>query len=188
MDVSVDDSSARIARRVRLERDARSWSLADLAARSGVSKAMISKIEREEVSPTAVILVRLAGAFDLTLAGLLLRAEGERGRLSRAADQPRWRDPQTGYLRRQVFARPDHPVELVGVEMPPGRRVTMPASSYAHIRQVVWVSAGELTIEEGGERHVLSAGDALGFGPPGEVVLANEGEAPAAYVVALARG
>lgn len=187
MDVSVDESAARIARRIRLERDARNWSLAELAGRSGVSKAMISKIERGEVSPTAVILVRLAGAFDLTLAGLLLRAEGEPGRLSRAANQPRWRDPKTGYVRQQVFARPDHPVELVSVEMPPGQQVAMPASSYAHIRQVVWVGAGRLTVDEGGERHVLAPGDALGFGAPGEVVLANEGETPCLYVVALAR-
>ena len=50
---------------IRLERDVRGWSLAELAERSGVSKAAISKIEREEMSPTAVILVRLAGAFDL---------------------------------------------------------------------------------------------------------------------------
>src|SRR3984957_17086655 len=111
----VDKPGARIARRIRLERDLRGWSLADLAERSGVSKAMISKIEREEVSPTAVLLVRLAGAFDLTLAGLLLRAEGEGNRLSRSAEQPVWRDPETGYVRKQVFCRPDHPLEITRV-------------------------------------------------------------------------
>src|ERR1700719_1549822 len=95
MSLLLDDTSSRIAGRLRLERENRGWSLAHLAERSGVSKATISKIEREEVSPTAVILVRLAGAFDLTLAGLLLRAEGEGRRLSRAADQPVWRDPET---------------------------------------------------------------------------------------------
>src|SRR5215207_8900273 len=103
MDTLVDELSHRLAHRLRLERDARGWPLADLAARSGVSKATISKIEREEMSPTAVLLVRLAGAFDLTLAGLLLRAEGERERVSRAVDQPVWRDPGTGYWRKQVF-------------------------------------------------------------------------------------
>ena len=82
MDTIVDDLSARLAQRLRLERD-RGWSLADLAERSGVSKATISKIERAEVSPTAVVLVRLASAFDLTLAGLMLRAEGQGERLSR---------------------------------------------------------------------------------------------------------
>lgn len=186
MDTLVDDARGRLARRVRMERDARGWSLADLADRSGVSKAAISKIEREEVSPTAVVLVRIAAAFDLTLAGLLLRAEGG-GRLSRAAEQPSWRDPETGYVRRQVFSCPDHPLELVAVELPAGQRVEFPASSYAMIRQAVWVTAGELSIDEGGERHTLGPGDCLGFGPPGPVVIANRSERPCSYVVALAR-
>ena len=183
----MDDTGARIARRVRLERDARGWSLADLAERSGVARATISKIEREEMSPTAVTLVRLAGAFDLTLAGLLLRAEGVAERLSRAADQPTWRDPETGYLRRQVFSRPDHPVEVARIELPAGQHVVMPASSYAHIRQAVWVQSGALVILEDGERHVLGAGDCLGFGPPCDVTFANEADAPCTYVVVLAR-
>jgi transcriptional regulator with XRE-family HTH domain len=187
MTTLIDDSSSQIARRVRLEREVRGWSLADLAERSGVSKASISKIEREEVSPTAVILVRLAGAFDLTLAGLLLRAEGQGQRLSRAVDQPVWRDPETGYLRKQVFCRPDHPVEVVRVELPAGRRVVLPASSYAQIRQAIWVQTGDLVIVEGGDRHLLSAGDCLGFGPPSEVTIANETAAPCVYVVVLAR-
>lgn len=187
MDVIVDDSAQQLARRLRLEREARGWSLADVADRSGVSKAAVSKIERAEVSPTAVVLVKLAGAFGMTLAGLLARAEGQGGRLSRRADQPVWTDPATGYRRRQVFARPDHPLEVVNVSLPPGQRVALPASSYALIRQAVWVQAGELTIDEGGERHVLAAGDCLGFGPPSDCVLANEGAVEAAYTVVLAR-
>lgn len=182
----LDDPSPRIAARLRLERDSRGWSLADLAERSSVSKAMISKIERQEVSPTAVILVRLAGAFDLTLASLLLRAEGQ-GRLTRAAEQPVWRDPESGYLRRQVFSRPDHPLEIIEVELPPRQQVVLPASSYAHIRQAVWVRTGNLVIIEAGERHPLAAGDCLGFGPPSEVTFANETSAPCSYVVVLAR-
>lgn len=187
MDTVVDELSHRLAQRLRLERDSRGWSLAELAERAGVSKATISKIERAEVSPTAVVLVRLAGAFDLTLAGLMLRAETSGDHLMRAADQPVWRDPATGYLRKQVFSRPDHPVELVRVELPPRQRVTLPASSYARIRQLVWVKSGSLVITEGGERHALSPGDCLGFGSPAETTFANETNAPCAYVVALAR-
>src|ERR1700683_1740660 len=124
MDTISDDPAGRIARRLRLQRDARDWSQGDLAQRSGVSKAMISKIEREEVSPTAVILVRLAGAFDLTLAGLLLRVESQHGRTG-AVEQPVGRDPKTGYLRKQVFSRPDHPLEIIEVELPPGQQVVL---------------------------------------------------------------
>jgi transcriptional regulator with XRE-family HTH domain len=187
MDTIVDDIGQRLAKRLRLERDSRGWSLAELAERSGVSKATISKIERAEASPTAVVLVRLASAFDLTLAGLFLRAEGHGNRLSRAGEQSVWRDPETGYVRRQVFGRPDHPVEIVQVELPARQQVTLPASSFAHIRQLVWVRSGSLVITEMGERRVLGAGDCLAFGPPADTTLANETDAPCAYVVALAR-
>jgi transcriptional regulator with XRE-family HTH domain len=187
MDHIVDDLSQRLARRLQLERDTRGWSLAELAERSGVSKATISKIERAEVSPTATVLVRLASAFDLTLAGLMLRAEQQGERVSRASEQPVWQDPESGYVRKQVFSRPDHPVELVEVEMPAGQSVTLPASSYAHIRQLLWVQRGNLVITEGGERHELGPGDCLGFGLPAETVFANETDAACVYVVALAR-
>lgn len=185
----MDEASVQLANRIRLERDARGWALADLAERSGVSKATISNIERGDVSPTAVILVRLAAAFDLTLAGLLLRAEegGEADRVTRAADQPEWRDPATGYLRRQILARPDHPLEVVQVALPPGQQLSLPASSYAHIRQALWLQTGQLAITEGTRRHVLDAGDCLAFGPPSDVIFANDGAAPCTYLVVLAR-
>ncbi len=186
MDTIVDNTEALLAQRIRLERDLRNWSLADLADRSGVSKAMISKIEREEVSPTAAILGRLAAAFEMTLAALLLKAEGI-PRLSRAAVQKTWRDPATGYVRKQVFSRPDHPLELVEVELPAGQKVSFPAWSYAHIRQIVWVRKGELVITEGETRHDLHPGDCLGFGPPSAVTFPNESRHPCSYVVALAR-
>ncbi|MBB3771840.1 transcriptional regulator with XRE-family HTH domain [Angulomicrobium tetraedrale] len=176
----------RLACRIRLEREARGWSLADLAARAGVSKAAISKIERAETSPSAATLVRLASAFDLSLAGLLLRTEGGE-RLARAADQPLWRDPASGYVRRQIFAQPDHPVELVEVVLPPGARVDLPAASYARLRQVLQVRQGELVLTEGSQRHELKAGDCLGFGPPADVIFANETDAPCRYLVALTR-
>jgi transcriptional regulator with XRE-family HTH domain len=188
MSATETDAESRIARHIRLERDARGWSLADLAERSGVAKATISKIEREEMSPTAVTLLKLASAFDLTLAGLLLRAEGEGKRISRAADQPRWRDPESGYLRQQVFSRPDFPLELVKVEMPPGGRVVLPASAYARLRQLLMVQTGRLVLTEaGGERHALGAGDCIAFGPPSDVTFANEGDIPCAYFVFLMR-
>ena len=182
-----DDAGAQIAARLRLERERRDWTLEHLAARSGVSRAMISKIERCEASPTAVILVRLAAAFDLTLGGLLARAEASRGPLVRAADQPRWRDPATGYLRRQIFTRADHPVELIRVELPAGARVGLPSSSYARIRQVVWVMKGRLVIEEAAQRYELAPGDCLAFGTPADTTFANQSANACTYLVAIAR-
>ena len=91
-----EDRQARaIAERIRLERETRGWSLAELAARSAVSKAMISKVERCEASPTATVLGRLSGAFGLPLSVLLALAEREGDRLTRQGQQPVWTDPAT---------------------------------------------------------------------------------------------
>src|SRR3569833_3337540 len=101
MSTKMDDPTPRIAARLKEERETRGWSLGDLADRSGVSRAMISKIERGESSPTATLLGRLSGAFGLTLSAMLARAELQSGRLLRAADQPLWKDPETVCGRRR---------------------------------------------------------------------------------------
>lgn len=187
MDNLRDDSEVNLAHRIRYEREMRHWSLADLSQYSGVSKAAISKIERGDTSPTATVLIRIAAAFDLTFAGLLLRAEGGESRLSRLADQPLWKDPATGYQRRQVFARPDHPVEVVEVALPAHKHVLLPASSYLHIRQAVRVIEGQLSIHEGEEAFTLDEGDCLGFGAMSEVTIANKTSSTCRYLVVLSR-
>lgn len=187
MSIKIDDQGVKLAERVRGEREARGWTLEILAQQSGVSRAMISKIERCEASPTATVLIRLAGAFGLTLAGLIARASEAAGRIQRAGDQPVWRDPQTNYLRRQVFERPDHPVELARIELPAGARVSAGASAYLRTRHLVWVIEGELVIEEGSERHGLATGDCISFGLPAEIVYANETARPCVYLVVVVR-
>lgn len=187
MSIIVDDPGEQLARRISAERGERNWSLADLAARSGVSKAMLSKIERQEASPSAAILLRVAAAFGITLAELLTEPRGGDARLQHAGDQPVWTDPATGYLRRQVYLGSRLPLELVEVVLPPGARVAIPASSYAFIRQLVWVIDGSLTIAEGENETVLAAGDRLEFGPPSDCEFRNDSGAPCRYLVTVMR-
>jgi transcriptional regulator with XRE-family HTH domain len=185
-----DPSARRLADRLKAEREQRGWSIAELALRSGVSRAMISKVERAEASPTAALLGRLSGAFGLTVSTLLARAEspgGEGGAVARAAEQPLWRDPGTGYLRRTV-SPPGADPELVEVELPPGARVAYPAFTYGLIRgQCVWLLDGALVFREGAREHRLAPGDCLALGPPADCEFENPADRPARYLVALAR-
>src|SRR5471030_1179825 len=105
------DVEAGLANRLRMERESRNWTLADLATRSGISRAMLSKIERREASPTAALLGRLAAAFGLTLSQLFAPMDGPpMGQVARADQQPVWRDPETGFVRRSLS--PPGPVPL----------------------------------------------------------------------------
>jgi transcriptional regulator with XRE-family HTH domain len=187
MSTIVDDLTTGIAARLRQERMARGWSLDELAERAAVSKAMISKIERAESSPTAALLGRLSGAFGITLSAFLAEAEAPRRGAVRAADQPVWRDPATGYVRRQVAASPNIPIEMTEVELPPGAAVSFPAASYTFIAQIMWVLAGRLTFVEGTVAHDLGPCDCLELGPPTDCTFRNDGAEPCRYLVVVMR-
>lgn len=181
------DLTHSLAGRLRLEREARGWSLADLASRSGVSRAMISKVERGEASPTAALLGRLSGAFGLTLSTLLARAEAQGQRVLRAADQPTWRDPESGYRRRSVIDAPDLPLDLTEVELPAGAEVAFPSASYAFCSHAIWVLEGRLHFVEGEQLHDLGKGDSLVLGAPSDCVFRNASPRPCRYLVAVVR-
>lgn len=181
----MDSLDQRIGARIRIERESRGWSLTDLAERSGVSRAMIHKVERGESSPTATLLGRLSGAFRLSISQLIARAETQEGRLLRKGDQPVWVDPQSGYVRRHVSPRSDLPLDLVQVELPPGAEVPMPAAAYTFLRQLIWVLSGSLVFLEGGMRHEMDAGDCLELGQPSDCVFKNETRKPCTYAVAV---
>ncbi|CAI0761801.1 MULTISPECIES: helix-turn-helix domain-containing protein [Serratia] len=185
MNNKLDNLNQRIGARIRIEREARHWSLSDLAERAGVSRAMVHKIERGDSSPTAMLLGRLSGAFGLSMSKLIARAETQEGRLMRQQDQPVWVDPDSGYIRRHVSPQSDMPLDLVRIELPAGAEIPMPASAYAFMRQLLWVLSGSLVFQEGETRHEMAEGDCLELGPPTDCVFKNESAETCIYLVVV---
>ncbi len=112
----------RIAERLKLRRAALGLTLDQLAESAGVSRAMISKIERMESSPTASLLGKLTAALGLTMPALFAE-ERHAGPLMRRDEQPVWRDPETGYVRRDLTPFGGLPLSLVEIELPPGASI-----------------------------------------------------------------
>jgi transcriptional regulator with XRE-family HTH domain len=142
-------------------------SLADLATRSGVSRSMISLIERGEASPTAVVLEKLASGLGVVLPALFeVEIDGAPepgGPLARRADQPVWKDPASGYVRRNVSpGGVRQPMQIVEVRFPPAARVAFDnGPAHRRVYQQVWVLEGAINITVGPDRHQLRAGDCL---------------------------
>lgn len=153
----------RVARRVRDLRAERGLSLDALASHCGVSRSMISLIERAQCSPTAVLLEKLATGLGVPLASLFDAPEPAAGPLARRGDQPVWRDPHSGYLRRNVSpAGAASPIQIVEVEFPPQARVAYETGAREPaIHQQVWVLDGEIEVTLGEQRHRLRSGDCL---------------------------
>lgn len=179
--------TASLADTVRAAREGRRLSVAALAERSGVSRAMIGKIERGEAQPTAVLLARLSAAFDMTLSELIAAAEGDDRRLVRREEQPLWVDPVTGYTRRTVSPPGGGSLQLAEVELPPGATVAYPPGGYTAGHQQIWVLEGRLRLREGEDEHELLEGDCLQLGTPAGRRYSNPSSEPCRYLVALSR-
>jgi transcriptional regulator with XRE-family HTH domain len=177
----------RIAARVRQIRAGQGLALDALAERSGVSRSMISLIERGESSPTAVVLEKLAAGLGVPLASLFDAPAPPADPVSRRKDQLEWRDPASGYVRRNVSPSGfPSPLQIVEVVFPAGARVayeTGPRPGVQH--QQIWVLQGALEVTVDKTRHELGAGDCLAMVDDRQITFRNRTAKPVRYAVII---
>jgi transcriptional regulator with XRE-family HTH domain len=158
-----DVSSGRLGERIRALRRERGWTLELLAERSGVSRAMISKLERGEKNPTLVVAARVAEGLGVSLSQLVgIEARREIVVVPKERRMV-MRDPETGFERQLLspsfggeleFIRNVVPEGSTSGEFPPHRR---------GVEEYVVVEKGRLRAILGSEEHVLEEGDAAYF-------------------------
>jgi len=181
------DIDRQLGERLKVARQRHGLTLDALAERSGVSRAMISRVERGESSPTAALLVRLGSGLGLTLSALLENSAGG-SPLARRAEQAIWRDPASGYLRRNVSPHgTGSGFEIVEVVLPAGAHVELDSATGAPpLDQQIWVLDGALELTLGDTVHSLATGDCLQMHLRGRIAYRNRSAAPVRYAVILA--
>ncbi len=185
------DLNGRIAQRVRELRAARGLSLDALARSSGVSRSMISLIERGESSATAVVLEKLALSLGVVLASLFDASPTPKASvdpIARRKDQPEWQDPASGYIRRNVSPPAMmQPMQIVEVHFPAGARVAFETAALnLRVHQQIWMLDGVMEITQGAERHRLQKGDCLAMQLDRPPIFHNPTRTPARYAVVIA--
>lgn len=176
---------AALGARVRLERLRQRLSLDDLAARSGVSRSMLSAVECGGKVPTVVVLHRIATGLGVGMSRLLDEERPEPVIVLRREDQVVARDP-SGWERRNLA-----PV-LPGVEFE-FMRTTIPAGVDAGTfpphapgsREYVAVERGTLLLTVDGTPHALGRGDSIAYAGDRSHAFANGGDEPCVYYLAL---
>jgi transcriptional regulator with XRE-family HTH domain len=179
-------SSGRLGGRVRELRRGRGLTLEELAELSGVSRAMISKLERGEKNPTLVVVAKLAGGLGVTLSRLA--GTEERREVSVVPRERRMvmRDPETGFERQLLspnfvgrgveFIRNEIPEGSTSGEFPPHRR---------GVEEHIVVERGSLRAILGGEEYLLREGDALYFEADVRHRFDNAGEGECSYYLVI---
>ncbi|KZD12073.1 helix-turn-helix domain-containing protein [Oceanibaculum pacificum] len=180
-DNSIDQ---RIAQRLKGLRAERGWSLDELAGRSAVSRATLSRLENAEVSPTASVLGRLCAAYGLTLSRLMHMVEGDFVPLVRRDAQPLWTDRSIGFRRRSV-SPPAQTLagEALECTLEAGIRIDYPAPPRQGLEHHVLLLEGALEIAVGGQTHALQPGDCLRYQLFGPSAFATPPDTGARYIL-----
>ena len=182
-------SAGRLGSRVKELRKQRGMTLEALAERSGVSRAMLSKVERGEKNPTLVVAARIAEGFGVTLSGLLGTEERREVVVVPRERRMVMRDPETGFERQLLspsfgvrgveFVRNVVPEGSTSGEFPPHR---------SGVEEYVVVERGRLRAILGGEEHLLEEGDTLYFEADVPHRFDNAGEGACSYYLVMSSG
>jgi transcriptional regulator with XRE-family HTH domain len=185
---SITDINGRIAARVRELRAEQGLSLDALAAKCDVSRSMLSLIERGESSPTAVVLEKVSMGLGVALASLFEDTAASVSPVSHKEDRVSWKDPDTGYVRRNI-SPPNFPspIQIVDVVLPAGARVAYETGARdASIHQQIWVQEGSIEVTLGKVTHKLNEDDCFAMQLNDQMVFRNRTRKPARYFVVIA--
>ena len=157
-----DNGRIRIGARLRHAREASRQSLADVAARSGMTKGFISRIERDETSPSVASLVALCDAVGLTMADLFAMPETT---LVRRGARPSLDGLQADAVVDTLITPPhERRVTVLESTAAPGGSAGDALYTLPSECELCFVLEGAVEIRVDDERFLLAAGDALTFG------------------------
>ncbi|WP_417671715.1 helix-turn-helix domain-containing protein [Roseibium sp.] len=158
------DLDQKLASRLARLRRQSGWTLDQLAERSGISRASLSRMERGDTSPTASVLGQLARAYRVPMAELFAGAEDQVGGHVARKDQEVWRDPESGFERRAVSpaAQGFRATVIEGCITADGS-VSYDQPPVPGLEHHLVLLEGELEVTLESEAHRLSVGDCLRF-------------------------
>ncbi|WP_209001118.1 helix-turn-helix transcriptional regulator [Stappia sp. BW2] len=175
-----------LARRLTELRRSRNWPLEELAERTGISRATLSRIERGDTSPTASVLGKLAAAFGLSMAELFGPASSTVERLVTRDAQAIWTDPETGYTRRTLTpAASGYRGAMIEGYIPPGATVAYAAPPVPDLEHQLVLLEGSLRLVIGLDTYDLDPGDALRFRLNSPNSYHASGKVPARYFLTV---
>jgi transcriptional regulator with XRE-family HTH domain len=177
---SPDALSRHLGARLKRLRNERGWSLEALATASGVSRSMLSQIEREQANPTLVVTLRIARAFGLAL-GELIEMPGASSSVTVIRRDDRafhYRSDPDCTIRTLSPLNLEKDVEFYEVRLKTGGALRS-APHFEGTREFLTVEEGQVRVESGSDQEVLNPGDSASYRAdmPHAIVNTGRGEA-----------
>ena len=174
--------------RARAERRRRRLSLVELAARAGVSRSMLSDVERGAKAPTVLVLDRIATGLGTSLARLLGEERGARVVVLRRGEHDVARDP-SGWERTILSpVLPGVEFELMRTSIPAGVDAGAFSPHAPGSREYLAVERGTLRLTLDGTPYTLFAGDSIYYAGDCWHAFANRSSTTCVYYLAMELG
>lgn len=178
-------AAQQLGKRIRDLRTQQNLTLDTLAERSGVSRAMLSKIERGENNPTLVVVAKIAVALNLSLSQLVGVEERQPAVKVTKAQQLVFRDPETGFERHMIPVLEGGTVELMRHVIPVGQSSQSIAAHPHPTEKYLVVEQGQVRVTLGEESYHLEEGDILYFRADVPHTYANAGATVCRYILVV---
>lgn len=183
--MEADRLTFRIGQILKGLRKQKQLTLDQLSEMTGVSKPMLSQIERGETNPTVVTLWKIATGLMVPFSTFLQDLEDPEVTVVRASGQRILVDDGGQYVVRSVMAVKDpQPADLFHVHLEQGCSHTAEAHG-TNIREGLWIRQGQLAMVIGGKTHELEEGDSLHFLANVEHSYINQGTSDCEFLVLL---
>ena len=171
-----EDVSRNVCQRIhQLRRDA-GWSLDVLSRASGVSRSMLSQIEREQANPTLAVTVKIATAFGMSVGELVEQSHVVPNiRVIRASDDSHmFREDEDCVIRTLSPLNLEKDVEFYEVRLAPNGEVRS-APHFEGTREFLTVQKGTVEVTSENEKTVLSRGDSVSYRADVPHAIVNQG-------------
>jgi XRE family transcriptional regulator, regulator of sulfur utilization len=176
---------ADLGERIRLERLRRHLSLVVLATRTGVSRSMLSDVERGAKVPTVLVLDRIATGLGTSIARLLGEERSSAVLVLRREEQDVVVDP-SGWERRILSpVLPGVEFEFMRTTINPGVDAGVFSPHASGSLEWVAVEQGTLLLTINGTPYTLHVGDSIYYDGDCWHGFANPGDEPCVYYLAM---
>jgi len=158
------ESANHFARRLKELRQERGWSLEALERSSGVSRSMLSQIERAKANPTLAVTFRIARAFGMSI-GELVETPGATSAINviRADDHAyHFRSDKNCVIRTLSPLNLEKDVEFYEVQLNEGGALRS-AAHYEGTREFLTVQKGRIRVESGSDSEELNPSDSVSY-------------------------
>jgi len=181
---TVTSTDYALAKHLEYIRSLHGLSLQEVAIKSGVSRATLSRIERGETSPTANILGKLCSTYKMSMSRLLLALESDAPRHISFDNAAKWRDPESGFTRVALSPPAEnYTTELAWGELPEGADLTYDNPPMEGLEQHIVVLKGQLHLTFNSTQFEVNTMDCVALKLHGSSRFRNLGPGNAEYLI-----